>query len=135
MAPCKSCHRRMRTLQKQRVTHKPVEEIKSMAFGEHTSPGTRGTWNYRLSFIRIGTEPYCGIIKCNNSRDTRVRCFMPLASWNSMLTDVLPKFTDTPFSRQLAIDERYKSTHFPFHIMISFHYFHFPYQYFCNGSY
>ena len=135
MSPCKSCYRR-RTLRKQKETHKPVEEIMSIAFGEDTSPGTRGTWNYRLSFIRIGSEPYCGIVKCNNPHDTRVRCFTPLASWNSMLTNVLPKLKDTPFSRQLVIDERYKSTRFPSRIIIFIHYyFHFPYRYLCNGSY
>ena len=105
----------------------PGEEIRSIAFGEHTSPGTRGNLNYRLSLIRIGIDPYCGIVKFNNTQDTRVRCIMPLASWNSMLSDVLPKIMDTSFSRQLAIDERSKSTHFPLLIMISIHYFHFPY--------
>ena len=124
MAPCKACFRRRTTLRKQKETHKPMEEFKSIAFGEHLS-GNRESCNYRVRFIRIWTAPYCGIVKCNATHDTRVRCSMPLVSRSSMLTDVLPKLKDPPFSHQLAIDDIYKSPISSSHIIKHFYHFHF----------
>ena len=107
---CKKCYKRQRTIQKNKTTRQKVEEIQIVEFGKHPARACLADTSYRLNYITIGGDPYVGIIKCMDKSNTRTRCFMPLASWHSMINGALPKITYPPMSTQLEVDERYHST-------------------------
>ena len=107
---CKKCYKRQRIIQKNNVKREKVVEIQAVDFGEHPARACLADTSYRLNYITIGGDPYVGIIKCMDKNNTRTRCFMPLASWHSMINDALPKMTYPPVGAQLQVDERYPST-------------------------
>ena len=106
---CKKCYKRQRTIQKNNATRQKVEEIQIVDFAQHPARASLADTSYRLNYITIGGDPYVVIIKCMDKSYTRTRCFMPLASWHSMINEVLPKMTYPPMSAQPEVNERYNS--------------------------
>ena len=66
-----------------------MEELQTVHFGHEIVRHTDKT--YLVNLIKISGEPYCGIFKCWNYRQTGFRVFMPLLTWFSLLIDVLAK--------------------------------------------
>ena len=116
---CKKCYKRQRTIEKNKVKREKVGEVQAVDFGEHPARACLADTSYRLNYIIIGGDHYVGIIKCMDKSNTRTRCFMPLASWHSMINDVLPKMTYPPVGAQLQVDERYHFTHLLFEYEIN----------------
>ena len=107
---CKKCYQRQGRIQKNNAARHKVEETQIVDFGQHPARACLADTSYLLNYITIGGDPYLGIIKCMDKSNTRTRCFMPLASWHTMINEVCPKMTYPPASTQLQVDERYHST-------------------------
>ena len=60
--------------------------------------------SYHVNLIKFGGEPYCGIVKCWNYKQTSVRVYMPLPSWFSLVSDVLLNLK-YPVQQQLGMIE------------------------------
>ena len=114
---CKKCYKRQRPIHKNKAKLEKVVEIQTVDFGEHPARACLADTSYRLNYITIEGDPYVGIIKCMDNSNTRTRCFMPLASWHSMLNEALPKMTYPPASTQLQVDEGFN----PPYISTDFH--------------
>ena len=80
-----------------------MEELQTVHFG-HEFVGKTDK-SYLVNLIKIGGEPYCGIVKCWNYQQTSVRVFMPLPTWFSLVNDVLPKLK-YPVQQQLGTTEQ-----------------------------
>lgn len=84
-----------------------VETLQSLDFG------MKNNQCYRAALITIAGEPYCGLIKCwrppgyADYHYTRTRLFMPLAAWNSFVTDIVPQINYAHPSQRQDVTDQY----------------------------
>ena len=97
-------HKRKQNIRQEK---KSVEELQTVHFGDEIVGNT--VKSYLVNLIKIGGEPYCGIVKCWNYQQTSVRVFMPLPTWFSLVNDVLPN-VKYPVQQQLGTTEK-EQTH------------------------